>query len=105
MAFVHLHRHSEFSRLDGCGTAVQYAAEAARLGQGALALTDHGTLSGALHHIQACKGKDSKGTKLHDPLIPISGVEAYFRPNRRIAKKFKQRKAWHLCLFAKNLKG
>jgi DNA polymerase III alpha subunit len=37
--------------------------------------------------------------------MPITGVEAYFRPNRLIAKKFKQRNAWHLCLFAKNLKG
>jgi DNA polymerase-3 subunit alpha len=105
VAFVHLHRHSEFSRLDGIGTAKSYAAEAARLGQGALALTDHGTLSGALHHVAACKGKDDKGKKIHDPLLPITGVEAYFRPNRLLAKKFKQRNAWHLCLFAKNLKG
>ena len=96
MSFVHLHRHSEFSRLDGCGTAKQYAEEAARIGQGALALTDHGTLSGALHHIVACK---------QQKIVPITGVEAYFRPNRKVAKKFKQRQAWHLCLFAKNLKG
>ena len=95
-SFVHLHRHSEFSRLDGCGTARLYAAEAARLGQGALAITDHGTLSGALHHIAACK-------KEH--LLPLIGVEAYFRPNRTVAKRFQQREAWHLCLFAKNLRG
>jgi len=96
MGFVHLHRHSEFSRLDGCGTAKQYAGEAARIGQGALALTDHGTLSGALHHIVACK---------QEKIVPITGVEAYFRPNRKVAKKFKQRQAWHLCLYAKNLTG
>ena len=77
MGFVHLHRHSEYSRLDGCGTAQQYAEEAARIGQGALALTDHGTLSGALHHIVACK---------QQKLVPITGVEAYFRPNRKIAR-------------------
>jgi DNA polymerase-3 subunit alpha len=94
--FVHLHRHSEFSRLDGVGTAKQYADRAADLGQPALALTDHGTLSGALHHIVACRKVG---------ILPISGVEAYFRPNRLIAKKFKQREAYHLCLFAKNLKG
>ena len=96
MGFVHLHRHSEFSRLDGIGTADQYAAAAAKLGQGALALTDHGTLSGALHHVRPARSKK---------ILPISGVEAYFRPNRLIARKFKQRQAWHLCLFAKNLKG
>ena len=104
MAFVHLHRHSEFSRLDGVGTAKQYAEQAAKLGQPALAQTDHGTLSGALHHIEACKGK-VKGKKIHDAIVPITGVEAYYRPNRALAKKFKQRDAWHLCLYAKNLKG
>lgn len=96
MSFVHLHRHSEFSRLDGCGTAQQYADRAREIGQGALGQTDHGTLSGALHHIVACKKAG---------ILPISGVEAYFRPNRLIAKQFKQRNAWHLCLFAKTLKG
>jgi len=93
MSFVHLHRHSEFSRLDGLGTAEQYAQEAARLGQGALAQTDHGTLSGALHHIVACQKAG---------ITPVSGVEAYFRP---IRSNKATRKAWHLCLFAKNLTG
>ena len=62
----------------------------------ALALTDHGTMSGALHHIKACRD-------VH--ILPIVGVEAYFRPNRKLAKRFKQRQAWHLCLYAKNLTG
>lgn len=93
MSFIHFHRHSEFSRLDGIGTAKEYAVRAAELGQGALAQTDHGTLSGALHHIEACKNAN---------ILPISGVEAYFRPIRQ-GKMTRQ--AWHLCLFAKNLKG
>lgn len=93
---IHLHRHSEFSRLDGIGTAKQYAFRAAELGQYALAQTDHGTLSGALHHIAACR--EAK-------ILPISGVEAYFRPDRIEAKKQGERRTWHLCLFAKNLKG
>ncbi len=96
MSFIHLHRHSEFSRLDGIGTAKQYADRAAELGQPALAQTDHGTLSGALHHIVACQAAG---------IVPISGVEAYFRPDRLKAKQEKNQKAWHLCLFAKNLKG
>ena len=96
MSFAHLHRHSEFSRLDGCGTARQYAEAAVAQDQGALALTDHGTLSGALHHIHACR---------EVKIFPIVGVEAYFRPNRLVAPRFRQRKAWHLCLYAKNLRG
>lgn len=96
MAFVHLHRHSEYSRLDGLGNAQQYADRAVDLNQGALGQADHGTLSGALHHIEACRKAG---------IFPVSGVEAYFRPNRAIAKQFKQREAYHLCLFAKNLRG
>ena len=36
------------------------------------AQTDHGTMSGALHHIAACRQRAS---------MPIVGVEAYFRPD------------------------
>lgn len=96
MAFVHLHRHSEFSRLDGLGNAKQWADQAVLLDQGALGQTDHGTLSGALHHIEACRKAG---------ILPLSGVEAYFRPDRRKAKENKERSAYHLCLFAKNLRG
>jgi DNA polymerase-3 subunit alpha len=35
-------------------------------------------------------------------IVPIAGVEAYFRPERGSKET---RKAWHLCLFAKNLTG
>jgi DNA polymerase-3 subunit alpha len=65
------------------------------MGQSALALTDHATLSGALHHIQACRDAG---------IIPISGVEAYFRLDRSERDKEK-RFAYHMTLFAKNLKG
>lgn len=104
MGLVHLHRHSEFSRLDGVGTAQQYAQRAAEMGQPGLGLTDHATLSGLLHHMVACKGKDDKGNKIHEPIIPICGVEAYYRPDRTIREK-ENLKQWHLCFWAKNLKG
>jgi DNA polymerase-3 subunit alpha len=91
-----LHGHGEYSRLDGVGTAQQRAERAAEIGMKALALTDHGTLSGALHHIHACR---------QHKVIPISGVEAYFRPDRAKAKAEKNTKSWHLTVFAKNLKG
>ena len=76
------------------------------MGSPALALTDHGTLSGALHHIQACWNKDSSGKPVRegDPIIPICGVEAYFRKDRSERDK-DHRSANHLTVFAKNLKG
>jgi DNA polymerase-3 subunit alpha len=91
--FGHLHGHGEFSRLDGIGTAKQRAARAAELEQPFLALTDHGTLSGALHHITACHEYE---------IMPIVGVEAYYRPDRSSRMT---RQAWHLVLLAKNLTG
>lgn len=66
------------------------------MGDFALALTDHGTMSGALHHIKACR--DAR-------VIPISGVEAYFRPDRSVRGKEYQHEHWHMVLWAKNLKG
>jgi DNA polymerase III subunit alpha len=94
--FGHLHRHGEFSRLDGIGTAKQYAERAAELNQPFLAQTDHGTLSGALHHIAACRKAG---------IVPICGVEAYYRPDRLHVAKEDVRKAWHLVLLAKNMRG
>lgn len=95
MSFVHLHRHSEFSLLDGTGTAKQYATRAAELGQDALALTDHGTLAGLLHHEVACSEVGIK---------PIFGMEAYFRPDRLAARR-KDERRYHLSVLAKNVEG
>lgn len=91
--FVHLHRHSEYSLLDGIGKAPQYAQQAAHWGQEAMALTDHGNISGCLHHYDACLKEDVK---------PILGMEAYFQPDRLDAEN---KKANHLVLHAKNNEG
>ena len=93
--FTHLHRHSEFSVLDGMGTAEDYAKRAAEMGQHSLALTDHGTLGGALHHIQAC---------IDHEIFPIVGVEAYYKPNRSPHDQT-NRDYYHMVLLAKNMKG
>jgi len=66
--FVHLHVHSEYSMLDGLGRIKDLVKEANRLGQKALALTDHGVMHGAIEFFRACKAGDVK---------PIIGVEAY----------------------------
>lgn len=91
---VHLHRHSEFSLLDGVGTADIYAKRAAELGQSALAITDHGSLAGVLYHAQACEEHDVK---------PIMGMEAYFTQDA--TKHDKDHKRFHLVLLAKNSEG
>src|SRR5580765_7872989 len=104
MSFVHLHVHSEDSLLDGLGNAWLNSKRVAELGQPALALTDHGTMGGALYHMEACKGFDKDGARVHDPIKPIVGMEAYMRIDvgwdRENAKQYDY---YHLLLLAKNI--
>lgn len=97
--FVHLHVHSEYSLLDGLSRTRQLAAEAARLGQPALALTDHGVMHGVIEFFRDCK---KKGVK------PIIGVEAYLTPYGRgmtDTDPVKDKVRHHLLLLAQNQTG
>lgn len=69
--FVHLHVHTDYSMLDGAGKIKDYVAEAARLGQPALAVTDHGYMFGVYEFYAAATKAGIK---------PIIGVEAYMTP-------------------------
>ncbi len=51
---THLHLHGPFSHLDGASSAAKLAARAASLGQKALAITDHNSLSGIGEFAKAC---------------------------------------------------
>lgn len=77
MSFVHLHTHSDHSLLDGYLKLGRAAEKAAADGQPALALTDHGTVSGWHEHAAAC---DKAGIK------PLFGIEAYIAPGSRFDK-------------------
>src|SRR3954465_10620757 len=76
--FVHLHVHSEYSILDGACRVPALAARAAEFEMPAVALTDHGSLAGAIElHKEARK----QGVK------PILGCEVYVTDDRRAQKK------------------
>jgi DNA polymerase-3 subunit alpha len=53
--FVHLHVHSQFSFLDGALRVKDLARRTKALGMGAVALTDHGNMFGAIQHYKECK--------------------------------------------------
>ena len=53
MSFVHLHVHSEYSLLDGFSKIDKLVQRARQMGMPALALTDHGTLFGAVEFYNA----------------------------------------------------
>lgn len=93
--FVHLHRHSDLSFLDGTGSAIEYAQRCADIGQSALAITDHGNLCGVIGHVQACYQHE---------ILPIIGMEAYFKPDRTVQNK-ENKTANHTTMWALDLEG
>jgi len=76
--FVHLHSHSYFSLMDGLDSPAELLAAAKDLGQSAMAVTDHGTLSAHREFQAAAKAAGIK---------PILGVEAYISPTDRFDKR------------------
>ncbi len=90
--FVHLHVHSEYSILDGACRIPALAARAAELEMPAVALTDHGSLAGA---VELYREATDRGVK------PLIGCEVYVAEDRRA-----QRKGYaHLTLLAENNAG
>jgi DNA polymerase-3 subunit alpha len=67
-ACAHLHVHSEYSLLDGACKIDALAERAAKFGQPALGLTDHGVMNGAVELHKAC---------LKHGIKPIVGCEIY----------------------------
>jgi DNA polymerase-3 subunit alpha len=96
--FVHLHNHSDFSLLDGAASVGSMVARAKALGMGALALTDHGNMYGALKFYDACKDAGIK---------PIVGEEFYVAGGSRLERTGTENgnKYWHLILLAQNAEG
>jgi DNA polymerase III subunit alpha len=90
--YVHLHVHSEYSILDGACRIPELAARAAELEMPAVALTDHGSLAGA---VELHREAHSQGVK------PIVGCEVYLADDRRaLAKGYA-----HLTLLAESNEG
>ena len=93
--FVHLHVHSEYSLLDGACRVKGLVQRAKELGMPAVALTDHGTLGGAVQFYGAARDEGIK---------PIIGLELYVAGDRRARGGVKERFA-HLTLLAKDESG
>jgi len=91
-----LHLHTHYSLLDGLSKPSQVASRCSELGFESCALTDHGTISGAVAFTQACRSKNIK---------PILGCEFYLSPSDCTIKNEENRKLSHLCVLAKNKNG
>ncbi|UNX55990.1 DNA polymerase III subunit alpha [Georgenia sp. TF02-10] len=80
--FVHLHVHTEYSMLDGAAKLDPLFAEVNRIGQRAIAMTDHGYMFGAYDFWSRARAAGVK---------PIIGVEAYLTPGTARADKTRVR--------------
>jgi DNA polymerase-3 subunit alpha len=102
MSYIGLHVHTHYSLFDGIATPEEYVDRAVELGMTAIAITDHGTLSGhrELHRIAKAKG-----------IKPILGVEGYMCQDRFDTRDKSERDGDldlvynHIVLLAKNQIG
>jgi DNA polymerase-3 subunit alpha len=96
MSWTPLHLHTHYSLLDGLSKPSQVASRCSKLGYTSCAITDHGTISGAVAFTQAMKKKNIK---------PILGCEFYLSQQDCTIKNEGNRKLSHLCVLAKNKQG
>ncbi len=76
-SFAHLHLHTEFSMLDGAARVGEVVKRAARDGQPAIAITDHGNMYGVLDFYKAAQAEGIK---------PVIGIEAYMAGESRLER-------------------
>ncbi len=101
MAFVHLHNHTEYSLLDGLTHIKDMVRRAADLDMPAIAITDHGVMSGVPELCDACTAVEKETGK---KVKPIYGCEVYFTTDEELRKDIKP-KLYHLLLLAKTNEG
>jgi len=103
MSYAGLHVHTHYSLFDGIATPQEYVDRAIEIGMPAIAITDHGSLSG---HREMYRVAIEKGIK------PILGVEGYIAQDRFDQRDKEDREDTpldlvynHLIILAKNEKG
>jgi DNA polymerase-3 subunit alpha len=95
--YVHLHNHTHHSLLDGLTKIPALVSKVKDYGMEAVAITDHGTMSGAVEFYKAAIEAEIK---------PIIGLEVYVASRSRHDRDpSKDRARYHLTVLAMNNKG
>ena len=94
--FTHLHSHTEYSLLDGLSRIAPMLQRTKELGMDSLAITDHGTMHGAIDFYSEAR---------HLGINPIMGLETYVAAAGRHHKSGPDKSPYHLTLLAKDNAG
>jgi len=95
--FVHLHNHTQYSLLDGLTKVPALMDQVKAFGMTSVAMTDHGTLSGAIEFYT---------TAINNELKPIIGMETYVAARSHLDKDpAKDKLNYHLIILAMNNQG
>ncbi len=95
--YVALHNHTHYSLLDGLQKVSPMINRVVELGMEAVAITDHGTMSGAVELYKEAHAKNIK---------PIIGIETYVASRKHTDKDpSKDKVYYHLILLAMNNVG
>jgi DNA polymerase-3 subunit alpha len=94
--YIPLHVHSHYSLLDGLSKPQQIADRCKKIGVKSCALTDHGTISGAVQFYQVMKASGIK---------PILGCEIYICNQDATIKNSDNSDLSHFLVLAKNYEG
>lgn len=95
--FVHLHNHTQYSLLDGLTRIPDLLDYVKDTGMEAVAMTDHGTLSGAIEFYKESQAKEVK---------PLIGIETYIASRKHTDKDpQKDKLRYHLIIIAMNDMG
>ena len=95
--FVHLHNHTHYSLLDGLTKIPELVEFVKGEGMEAVAVTDHGTMSGLVELYKECNAAGIK---------PLLGLEAYVASRKRTDKDpAHDKQRFHITLIAMNNQG
>lgn len=94
--YIPLHVHSHYSLLDGLSKPDQIANRCLKIGAKSCALTDHGSISGAVQFYSTLKSKNIK---------PILGCEIYLSFDDSTVKNKENINLTHFIILSKNLEG
>jgi error-prone DNA polymerase len=96
--YAELHCHSAYSFLDGVSQPGELAQRAGELGYGALALTDHNSVSGSMELAQAARDCGVRAIHGAEVDVIVPGEESDGMPTRHLTLLVREPRGWrNLC--------